>query len=129
MDENSALRKVLVRVIPLNWVYVNASSLSVLFREFRGDQEKYQGSELLDVMFDAFWVGFKLKIFIFCFIPYLIYFSFTFLFLTKMLFLPGEEATEFEFFAEDLDYIDTYERPLRGLLLALLIYQLVIEVK
>ena len=46
-----------------------------------------------------------------------------------MLFMPGEEATDFEFFAEDLDYIDTYERPLRGLLLTLLIYQLVIEVK
>jgi hypothetical protein len=44
IPHDSALRKVLVRVTPLNWVYVNGSSLSTLFREFRGNQEKYQGS-------------------------------------------------------------------------------------
>lgn len=35
IGDNYALRKVLVRLIPLNWVYVNGKSLSTLFHEFR----------------------------------------------------------------------------------------------
>ena len=35
IQSDESLKKVLVRVIPMNWVYVNGGSLSHLFREFR----------------------------------------------------------------------------------------------
>ena len=41
ISDNHALRRVMIRMIPLNWIYVNNKSLSTLFREFRIAQEKY----------------------------------------------------------------------------------------
>lgn len=95
--DSEAMRKVRVALLPLNWIYVNGGSLSNLFREFRLYQEKFQGSLLLDVMFDAFWSDFKWKIFAFCFLPYLVYFGVSFFYLVTMLYDPGEEAPEFGF--------------------------------
>ena len=37
ISEDEALKSVIVRVIPLNWIFVNGSSLSNLFRKFRID--------------------------------------------------------------------------------------------
>lgn len=86
ISDSEALRKVNVTIVPLNWVYLNGDQLSTLFREFRGDQDKYQGSLLLEVMFDAFWSDFKWKIFGFCFVPYLFYFTASFYYITMMLY-------------------------------------------
>ena len=37
ISDSEALRKVNVRVVPLDWVYLKGGQLSTLFREFRGD--------------------------------------------------------------------------------------------
>jgi hypothetical protein len=80
-------------------------------------------------MFDAFWSDFKRKIFIFCFLPYLVYFICCEAYIVMMLFMPGESSEQWEFAAEDLEYLDTYEGPLRALVLILLVSQIIIEVK
>lgn len=120
MQSNESIKKVTVRVIPLNWVYVNGGSLSHLFREFRSAQDKFQGSLLLDVMFDAFWGDFKWKIFFFCFLPYLIYFITAFVYITTMLFKPGEVAPAWGFL--ELDYMEVWEPPLHHIYLILLLF-------
>ena len=125
MHSNESIKKVMVRVIPLNWVYVNGGSLSHLFREFRSGQDKFQGSLLLDVMFDAFWGDFKWKILFFCFLPYLLYFITAFAYITTMLYKPGEVAPEWGF--EDLDYMDKWEPPLHHIYLILLLFWIFIE--
>lgn len=124
ISDNEAMRKVQVRILPLNWIFVNGNQLSTLFREFRVLQEKFQGSLLLDVMFDAFWSDFKWKIFAFCFLPYLVYFCITFMYLIQMLFDPEEEAPEFDFKKEDLEYLDTWEPPLRWIFTILLLFHM-----
>ena len=129
ISDNEILRGVLVRVIPLNWIYMNGKSLSNLFREFRIAQDKYQGSLLLDVMFDAFWSDFKWKIFSFCFLPYLLYFVVAVAYLLLMLFEPGEEAPDWEFMAEDLTYLDTTELPLRIVFIVLWLFHFAVQVK
>ena len=80
-------------------------------------------------MFDAFWNDFKWKIFAFCFLPYLFYFLLSFGYLSNMLFQTGEEAKDWEFYAEDISYIDTYELPLRWIFMVFLVYFIFIEVK
>ena len=47
-------------------------------------------------MFDSFWNDFKWKIFFSCFVPYLFYFSCSFLYILLMLFLPNEESYEWD---------------------------------
>ena len=108
-----------VRVIPLSWVYVKDGSLSKLFRQFGSQQEKFQGSMLLDVMFDSFWNDFKWKIFFSCFVPYLIYFSCALSYFMLMLVRPDEQSTIWQINARDASYIETYELPLRCALGAL----------
>lgn len=78
VTEKESLRRVEVQAIPLSWVYANGGALSSLFRQFRVNQDKYQGTRLLEVMFDAFWIGFKWKIFWLSFVPDLIYFVIAF---------------------------------------------------
>ena len=41
IQSDESLKKVLVRVIPLNWIYVNGGSLSHLFREFRAAEQTF----------------------------------------------------------------------------------------
>ena len=120
IQSDESLKKVLVRVIPLNWLYVNGGSLSQLFREFRSAQDKFQGSMLLDVMFDAFWGDFKWKIFSLCFLPYLLYFFTAFAYITTMLFKPGEVAPDWGF--EELKYMEVWEQPLHHIYLLLLLF-------
>ena len=64
-------------------------------------------------MFDSFWNDFKWKIFFSCFVPYLFYFSCSFLYILLMLFLPNEESYEWDINTRKADYIDKYEAPLR----------------
>ena len=120
IQSDESLKKVLVRVIPLNWVYVNGGSLSHLFREFRSAQDKFQGTLLLDVMFDAFWGDFKWKIFYFCFIPYLFYFVTALAYITMMLYKPGEVAPEWGF--DGIDYLEVWEPPLHYVYLLQLLF-------
>ena len=41
----------------------------------------------------------------FCFLPYLLYFCVSFFYLVLMLYDPEEEAPEFDFKKEDLEYL------------------------
>ena len=92
-------------------------------------QEKFQGSLLLDVMFDAFWSDFKWKIFTFCFLPYLLYFCISFIYIVRMLFDPDEEAAEFDFKKENLEYLKEEEPPMRYIFALLLIFHMGIQIK
>jgi len=80
-------------------------------------------------MFDAFWSDFKWKIFGFCFVPYLIYFSTCFMYLVTMLYKPDEEAPNWDFSPDSLLYMDTYEAPLLSAFIILLFFQMGIQVK
>ena len=80
-------------------------------------------------MFEAFWSDFKWKIFGFCFVPYLTYFVASFIYITTMLYQAGEEAPDWDFSSDNLLYIDTYELPLRIVLIVLLLFQLFIQAK
>ena len=50
-------QKVLVRVLPLNWIYMDAQTgtTAELFKFLRQNLEKLNGTLLLDVIFEAFW--------------------------------------------------------------------------
>ena len=97
ISHTEALRKVTISVIPLDWVYANGKSLSSLFQYFRSQQDVFQGSKLLNVMFDTFWGEFWWNLFIICFLPYLVYFIVAFMYLVMMLYEPTEEALEWQF--------------------------------
>ena len=80
-------------------------------------------------MFDSFWSDFKWKIFTLCFVPYLIYFASAFFYMTNMLYDTGEEALNFNFEAEKLDYIGSTEPPLRYIFTVLLLFHFGIQIK
>ena len=78
-------------------------------------------------MFDAFWGDFKWKIFSLCFLPYFVYFMSALLYITMMLYKPGEVAPDWGF--EALEYLDVWEPPLHHIFLLLLLFQIVIQIK
>lgn len=128
-SDDEIVRKVNVSVLPLDWVYLRGGQLSILFREFRSYQDKYQGSLLLEVMFDAFWSDFKWKIFGFCFVPYLFYFASSCIYIMMMLYKPGEVSPSYDLNSSALDYLDTYEVPLRFVFFVLLLFHIGIQIK
>lgn len=129
VTEQESLRRVAVQVIPLGWVYANGGALSSLFRQFRVNQDKYQGTRLLEVMFDAFWIGFKWKIFWLSFIPDLFYFVIAFQYLTTMLYVPMESAPLYGIGVEELDYIEEDEVPLRVAFICMMLYNVILDMR
>ena len=61
-------------MIPLDWLFNDGKNLKHLFGVIRDSGKKLNGSEFVNMIFLAFWDEFKRKIFIFCFIPFLIHF-------------------------------------------------------
>ena len=123
------MRQVEVRIISLDWVYVNGGSLSALFRQFGSQQEKYQGSLLLDVMFNSFWNDFKWKIFFSCFVPYLFYFLSAFFYILLMLFHEDEVSEVWDIKTEDSEIVLKYEMPLRIVLVILWLFHFIVQMK
>ena len=80
-------------------------------------------------MFDSFWSDFKWKIFSFCFLPYLAYFSIAFIYLTMMLFESDEFAEEYGFDSDNLSYIETYEPPIRYIFLVFLLFHTGVQIR
>ena len=80
-------------------------------------------------MFDAFWSDFKWKIFTFCFLPYLFYFSVSFCYITMMLHKSDESSVKWGFETHSLHYMNDWELPLRWLFTILLIFHIGVQIK
>ena len=78
-------------------------------------------------MFDAFWDDFKWKIFGFCFVPYLIYFTTSFIYMTNMLYLKDETAEIYDFGEDEVSYIIWLEPPFRAIFGVLLSFHFGIQ--
>ena len=72
--DNEVLKKVQIRLLPLNWIYMDNGSISDLFNFFRANLDKLRGTLLLDLIFEAFWEEQQLLILKYCFYPYVFYF-------------------------------------------------------
>lgn len=70
-------QKVLIRVLPLNWIYFDTQkgTTSQLFNLLRQNLQKLNDTLLLDVIFEAFWKEQQLLILRYCFFPYCIFFT------------------------------------------------------
>ena len=90
--DEQTLRKVNIQLLPLDWVYVSKQRYSDLFRLIKFSEEKYQGSFLMEMMFKKFWKQIRMRIAVFCFFPYLLYFMCAIAYLILMLYQDDEQA-------------------------------------